>query len=901
MDPNQLEQMLKVLNSNKEGIPLEVINEYNREIVTFQMSQEGFIWLIENFLHFQSQELIGLAMSTFRLWITSNWESLTEPIIEQLKSILFTNARAYSDNPSIYSSQSSIQIGLFFYLYPDSWPTFWGDLLSLPEATINSFLTELVSSDQEKLICGIFQIGDNSEELVVSYLIDKITKGQDELYPILTQMITSELIDPTSILNSPIIAIIQSTLTQTTQEIIASPPESTDTDKLNKVDAAIKLVNCIVCTPINPELLNSFLTELKIIDIMMGIFQNECFTTIMASASSLITAAAEFFLETPAAPEYYRLSLLILQHPLMDVISPVIDFIEKFTTLSQSPDIAQQSFTALLHVLSNYFLNLSTSTDFDLATVGEIGQFASDVLKKMTTILRNNTGMIDAYLSPLIETQNGLNNSSGGLALEASEISAAFYLLVDVVHDHLQFEKKNDICTAFFIPLIPSINPPYENLQTYYAVTSYMTLIASIAEQFNSNLPYEQTGYPPIEIFQITFQQVLVNLTFAYEEEREFQKIKFQTVANQFTQSNIFTRYLSVSSDIVFGLFKTGDYEVIQVAAKLLKKFETSQEQLNVFQACMEILNQFLQSSKDKKKPIQLMLLLIQKQKSNTEKDQQLTPELMKYMEKLLPVAASDGELMSKFLDVVFDVFSQNGLPLFTSLFDMSVLNHIESVQKCCELSEKYTKVVNSFEWVTPICFKLWQSVGQLIQNVSEWNDGSEEAREGINLLQSFFSMISNLCKYLTPELNQNLLQFIGQLFPLLTKIELKKDPFCEALVFLTKLITLENGGQLYVNGLIQVFLPLTFQVFQDESFNINAKWGLAIIKIAKFHQELVKADSQTTLGQISQIWGTFPQGERSKELLEQYAAIIQLPRIDEQKPVIEAIFGYLHEMIYHN
>lgn len=75
MDEEKLVHMLNSIQSNQNEISPELINEYNQVIINFQLSQEGLVWLIANFPNFQSGSLIIYALSTFRIWINSNWES----------------------------------------------------------------------------------------------------------------------------------------------------------------------------------------------------------------------------------------------------------------------------------------------------------------------------------------------------------------------------------------------------------------------------------------------------------------------------------------------------------------------------------------------------------------------------------------------------------------------------------------------------------------------------------------------------------------------------------------------------------------------------------------------------------------------------------------------------------
>lgn len=896
MDEEKLVHMLNSIQSNQNEISPELINEYNQVIINFQLSQEGLVWLIANFPNFQSGSLIIYALSTFRIWINSNWELLNEEIINNLKILLFPQAKL--TNSSIDSIQASVQVSLFNHLYPEPWQSFWQDLLSLNQKIILNFLQGFVNQDFEIIRRFSFQMqNDNSETSVVQFVISNLENGVDDAFPILTQML--EWIDPTPVLQSSVISLIQQDLSSSTAFISnCSDLESDESKRLfheniNKLDCVIKLLNGIVKTSIEPSVLNNLLTQLNIIEKMMFICQNPLFENVMGSACSLISSCADIYMGTPDAPQYYQLSLLLLSHPSTEVANPIIFFINNFTETS-GPEIAQSSFQALSSRFMQYF---EMRPD-------DIDDFADSILKTIDNIIHKNEGILDAYLSNFLNSNGSLSSN------DLLNLAAMFNIIIFTVQNYIHFEKRNDIAIKFSVPLLQELSPPYDD-HAYYAVSSYMTFLSRVAAQFHSKVSNQEylNSFPPVSIFQVMFVSLLNNLIIPYDEDSIFKKEKFISIANSFTKTDIFNQFIQVNAEQIIGLVKIGDFEIIKLASEMLKKFEYA-ERTNIFTSCMELMISLLANNDVKlnqKNVIHLMLILIQNQagaQNSSEINVEMVQVIMPYMDKILPIASNNGEIMIVFLDTLYKAFGASGLPSFLSIINNGIIIDMEGLAKACKISLLYIKNATDISWINDCINKIFGSIGQLIQGVSNWFDISEETRQAINLISSFYELLAFSSKFLSNELNNQLLSFTESMFPILFKL-VGKGPICQSIKYLHSLVvspSLQNDANFLIQFMVGIFVPLTFQVFTDKDFQLdNGEWRQTIYSILRFHQILMKTVQEAMVQKVSEVFNQFPQSEKTSQALSKYIELLQGDDIISSYKFVQEILRYLQQVLYNS
>lgn len=900
MDGEKLEHMLQVVQSGQKDVPNEVINEYNTEIMNFQLSQEGFLWCISNFSSLQSEHLILFALRVFKTWISSNWESLTSEMIDELRQILFFQSKLTSDVYSV--TQSSAQFSLFEKLYPENWPVFWDDLLKLNSNIVLSFLQQFAAliGDMEESIKINIQMQmqmDESEKNVVQYIILKIDQGNKKALSILDQML--EWINPALVLESSVISIIQQDLNSSIEYIsnYSSNENSEEEDKpfLEKIDeleSAIKmligLVNnqYFVDQTIDPSVIGELLSQFSIIDKMILVCQNENFKSVMGSASNLISSCARFFENTSDAPQYYQLCLLLLAHSSTDAVEQIIRFISDFTEKSEDDEVAQNSFQALSNRLSTYFTDKPT----------EIDDFASSLLKAINTILSNNKGMLDAYLEAFI-------NSCGDLSsMDPLSLSAMFNIIIDAVQDGIQFAKRNEVAILFVPPLIESVSPPYED-PVYYAVSSYMTFLLRIAEKYDLNNPDD---YPPVSVFQAMFIMLLNNLVIDYDMDDDYKKEKFIDITDHFINTKLFKAHIAVASEQLFSLVETADFFIINIGSKMLQKFEIS-ERTEIFSNCMQMMMSSVQSedtpNERKQDIIQSMLKMIEKLSSKNE-NSEIAQTILQYMEKILPTAASNGQIMSDFLQTLYGSFGSNGLNLLLSIINDGIINDMQGLSKACEISTEYIKKdlndASKLKWVNDCVNKLLDETAQMIQEVSDWStDISDETKQAVSLLQHFFILVTQSSHFLSDELNTKLLSFTGEIFPVLFQLK-NKFPIYHSIKYLSSLLNspmYQKNTEFLSSTLVDNFIPLTFQIFTSEHFNLESgDWRKTIYSVLEFHQILLKTVHEMAALKITEIFNQFPQSSMNEQAMNAYIQQLYENTDDNTKlfAQIKDVFQYI-------
>ena len=274
---------------------------------------------------------------------------------------------------------------------------------------------------------------------------------------------------------------------------------------------------------------------------------------------------------------------------------------------------------------------------------------------------------------------------------------------------------------------------------------------------------------------------------------------------------------------------------------------------------------------------------------------------IMPYMEKILPFAIEDGEIMSLFLDTLYSTFRQNGLSLLLSIVNSDGIHSVEGLAKACEISNKYVKdnlsFTNGLDWLNDCVNKLFEIMSQLIDDVSDWTDISEETRQAALLLNKFYILITDSSRFLVEDLNSQFLNFTGQIFPVLFQMD-KKETLSLSIKYLSSLVSL----QMFNNLLLDNFVPSTFQIFtEDEPQEKPGEWQQSAYSTLEFHQILLKADHDLTVQKIAGIFSQFPQSETTNQAMTEY--IQQLGEENDMhttfiqiKGIFEYIRGILHE-----
>ncbi|OHT04495.1 hypothetical protein TRFO_28005 [Tritrichomonas foetus] len=834
--------MLVTLQSNAANCSPEQINDFNQKVIQIQYSLEGLNWCIQNFANFQTHTTLLFAFRTFQFWISKeNWESLNPQIIEFFKQALFETVIPIFDSfpESVKSVLSVTQIHFALNLYPNSWPDFWQNLLTLPVPISINFLSQFVSIVTELENCQqlFFQMQmDDSETNVVNFVIQCLTQGVTQAYSILTQML--EWIDPTPVIQNP------SVINQI--KIGLSSPDG--------IVDSIKLLTGITQSSIDPETLLSFLNEFNIIPTMMEICQNSP-VDVMGYASGLIAACATISLETPAAPDYYQISLLLLGHPQVNVAETIIRFVGDFTEMH--PEFTPRTFEALTNRLALYFDSSPT----------EIDSFASDLLKKINNLISRNNGLLDAYVDSVLNIPN---------IEKPSILSALFNIILDARDAFKNATRIDEIISRFKYLL--QIPPPLD-IYNYYATTAYMIILYRI-------IP----NNPDPAIYEIMFNSLMGHLMTQYED---FQIEKFISILSDFIKSGSHSNsgerirfdFVTVTPEHILSLVNTNNFDLITIASKLMCRFD-DQTRVNLFQHCMKLMLGIFQTADDKTKVIHLMLLMIQNQ-INSSGSQDIS-FVVPFINEIIPVAGSHGETMALLLQTIHKVLKNDGLQLFLQCINQ--IKEMEGLAEMCNVANLYIQNSPDKSWINELMGKILQLLDPLINSVHDICDNSEETKEASRLLDKFYEFAAHGSPFLSLELNTQLLLFTGKYIPiLLTMINI--DPLKASIEYISSL----SSSPLYQILLTQ-FLPLTFQIIISPNFTIQlGKWRHLIVAISTFHQNLTRANHDATLQQISAFFQQY-NTELSKNACAVYITCLESPNISQHSSEVNQVFEFIHQ-----
>ena len=846
MEVNKLQEMLEILQSDGAGFDPSVINECNQKILEFQYNQDVFIWIIQNFEKLNTPELIYFGLSTICHWIKNNWEMMSSSpdLVNQVKVIIFSQIIMREKLPQhILAILASDQYQLMLQLYPQHWPNFWNDVVNLPPYYALNFLEQFLNKimEYENNNGFLFQMQmDNSESVVVNFVIKCLEDKMHQAYSVLTQMMV--WIDPQPIISSPILNKI--------------------VDGLNDPDYAedsIKLLNGIATSPIDPLFLINLFEQMNIHDKLMAICQNnnENLISIMGYASCLISTCAKIFFDSPYAQSYYSLSLILLSHSQIEVAEPAIDFIKDFTEVH--PEHGKESFLAFFYRLAMYFTTNPT----------EIDSFASSILKSINSILHHNKEILYEFSQNILIDLNSQNNFPN--------LTAFLNILIDARNDFISPPNINDILNSFsiFLNLTNTLNP-----QQYYLVTAYMTILQKV--DISNEFP---------KLYQLMFDCLFFHITnrnYSEEQNAKFVEIAFRILKSQNILNNI-----TINQSHILSLIQTKNLDIISLAAKLLSKFDI-ERRMNVFISCIEQLKKMFEVSTNNT-ILHLMLIFVQNFSQNLNFDNQVLEFLLSIMGQILPFANKSGQLMCIFLQTLHTICpGDQGLSIFLNC--LNNIHEVESLTEVCRIGNLYLQQCTNKSWINEFIKTFMLPLNQIVNNVSNWTDISEETRLALDLLSNFFILGRYSSPYCDAETNENILTFGFQISNILVHAE-PIDSLKELIDFAKSLVSPQFASLLAEN-----FIPFTFQIICNPDFTTSiGKWRWIIFSITSFHHEMTHKVADLTIPTItsvvSKINGNL--GDVCNEYLK-LLQTLQINSINDHIVEINHIFEFIHNAYNH-
>jgi hypothetical protein len=537
-----VEAAVRVVMTEREGHPPNVINECAALVLAFQESPEGIMWSIANLPILNDFHLVLFALLTVRSWIQNRFELFSPEQQQDLHRLVFGDfAKSFGDEiqqAQINGVLSTVQLRFVENTYPMHWPTFWHELVQRPPGQVLGFLETFQRLEDEErqtwwLVATAAMREDGSESAVARFVCQCLLDGNRHAFPALTQLLT--WVEPQLVLDHPVLPAIVNGL--------ANPDLFSD---------AAGIFSGLLLSSLDPETKLSLLQEIHLNARISDVIANP---DLLLAAAHLLGAAGETLMETAVSQDLYQTALILFSGPDDRVADSVLPFVTVFT--ERHPECATASLEAGMNRLALNFETLDEDTT-------EFDQFSSDILKLIDMTFGSESQQ--AAVTFLLEALPGCDTPAS--------LAAAFHVLVHVSENRGPIIDANEIIPRFLGLLVP---PPV-NLSGYFTLTAFVKYFireeearrlgdASIAQQF----------------FNVIFEHALFN----YPEQQSehlcgllLRLIKIPDVTH--------------TDDYVLTLVRTGRSVLIYSAANLIKK--QADHEL-VFHAAVEILQQMLSES----------------------------------------------------------------------------------------------------------------------------------------------------------------------------------------------------------------------------------------------------------------------------------------------------------------